>query len=201
MCVFCGSNDGARPEYRRAAVAVGRALAESGLTLVYGGAHVGLMGAMADAALEGGGAVIGVIPRGLELRELAHPNLTELHVVETMHERKAKMAALAGAFLALPGGLGTLDEFFEILTWAQLGIHRLPCLMLNTEGYFDTLLKFLETGVEQRFVQWKEHARIHLATQPAEVVPLLRRLWRELRPAEYIGQPLPGSETGEIPQP
>ena len=197
VCVFCGSNNGAKAVYRDAAVALGHALGQAGLGLVYGGAHVGLMGAVADAALESGARVIGVIPKSLEKRELAHSNLTELYVVETMHERKAKMADCADAFIALPGGLGTLDEFFEILTWAQLGIHNKPCLLLNTKGYFDYLLKFLDFAVDEHFIQWKERGRIHLASEPAEIAPRLQSLWQTDRGER--GHSI--SEPEEVPEP
>lgn len=182
VCVFCGSSDGLRPAYRSAAAILGRLLGDAGLGVVYGGAHVGLMGALADAALEAGGEVLGVIPRALEDRELAHPGLTQLYVVETMHERKAKMAEEADAFLALPGGFGTLDEFFEILTWAQLGIHNKPCLLLNTCGYFDPLLAFLDQAVEQGFLKRENRGLIRLAREPHEVLSLLDTLW--------LGQPI-----------
>ena len=134
-----------RPDYRAEAVALGRLLGEAGLGLVYGGAQVGLMGALADAALANGSEVIGVIPRVLAGVEVAHQGLSQLVLVETMHERKAMMAQEADAFVALPGGFGTLDEFFEILTWAQLGIHAKPCLLVNTGGYFNHLLSFLRS--------------------------------------------------------
>lgn len=140
LCVFCGSSSGHEPKYVAAARAVGALLAAQGTTLVYGGGHTGLMGALADAALASGGRVIGVIPSGLAERELAHTRLTEQHVVSSMHERKALMARLARGFLALPGGLGTLDELFEIWTWAQLGFHHEPIGLLNVGGFFDPLL-------------------------------------------------------------
>ena len=193
VCVFCGSSDGSRVVYRKAASALGRALAEAGLGVVYGGAHVGLMGALADEALAAGGSVIGVIPKKLEKRELAHRNLTELHVVDTMHQRKAKMADRADAFVALPGGLGTLDEFFEVLTWAQLGIHSKPCLLLNTDGYFDDLLRFLDVAQDQHFIQRSKSPRIVLATEPEEIVPILQRRWeksgKESKAAENAPEP------------
>jgi uncharacterized protein (TIGR00730 family) len=140
VCVFCGSSDGTRAEYGEAAAALGRTIAARGLTLVYGGSNVGLMRRLADAALAAGGRVIGVIPEQLVGWERAHRGLTELHVVSSMHERKALMVSLADAFIAMPGGFGTLDEFFEVLTWGQLGIHGKPCALLNVEGYFDSLV-------------------------------------------------------------
>src|SRR5512146_2318565 len=144
VCVFCGSSAGARPEYLEGARAMGRTLAERRIAVVYGGGSVGLMGALADSALEAGGEVIGVIPRALQLRELAHARLTTLHVVGSMHERKAKMAELSDAFAALPGGMGTLEELAEILTWAQLGLHARPCGVVDVAGYFAPLLAFLD---------------------------------------------------------
>jgi len=162
ICVFCGSNPGARPAFARAARELGTALACRGIAVVFGGGSVGLMGEVADAALAAGGEAIGVIPRSLVDRELAHGGLTELHVVSTMHERKAKMVELSSAFITLPGGLGTLDETFEILTWAQLGIHAKPIGLLDVEGYFTPLLAFLDSAVREGFVpaasrkQWIE---------------------------------------------
>jgi len=150
--VFCGSSIGAKPLYRDVAVEDGRAIALRQVGLVYGGGGIGLMGALADAVLAAGGQVIGVIPQALASKELAHPNLTELRIVRTMHERKAVMAELADAFLALPGGLGTFDELFEILTWAQLGIHRKPVGLLNTDHYFDPLVGMVEHAVREGFV-------------------------------------------------
>lgn len=150
--VFCGSSIGAKPLYRDVAVELGRAIALRQVGLVYGGGGIGLMGALADAVLAAGGQVIGVIPQALASKELAHPNLTELRIVRTMHERKAVMAELADAFLALPGGLGTFDELFEILTWAQLGIHRKPVGLLNTDHYFDPLVGMVEHAVREGFV-------------------------------------------------
>ncbi|HEU4454061.1 MAG TPA: TIGR00730 family Rossman fold protein [Longimicrobium sp.] len=152
VCVFCGSNPGARPVYAEAARALGRTLAERGIGLVYGGAHVGLMGAVADTVLAAGGEAIGVIPHSLVEREVAHGGLSELHVVNSMHERKALMADLAGAFIALPGGYGTLDELCEILTWSQLGLHPKPVGLLNVEGYFDPLLALFDRAVAEGFL-------------------------------------------------
>jgi uncharacterized protein (TIGR00730 family) len=160
VCVFCGSSSRARDVYFDAARRTGRELARRGLRLVYGGASVGLMGALADAALEAGGVVIGVIPRALVDRELAHPRLSEQHVVESMHDRKALMSELADAFLALPGGLGTLDELFESLTWAQLGLHGKPVGLLNVDGYFDDLLRFCDRAVADGFLHPAHRAMI-----------------------------------------
>src|SRR5271168_4272970 len=158
VCVFCGSNPGVKQAYRAEAVTLGRLLGEAGLGLVYAGAQVGLMGALADSALAHGSEVIGVIPRSLAGIEVAHQRLSRLVLVETMHERKALMAQEADAFVALPGGFGTLDEFFEILTWAQLEIHTKPCLLVNTTGYYDHLLSFLGVAIDQGFLKAKNRA-------------------------------------------
>ncbi len=161
VCVFCGSSPGSSPVFVQMARKLGRALARRGIALVYGGGSVGLMGAIADAVLGEGGEAIGVIPRALELRELAHPRLSKLHVVGSMHERKAKMAELADAFVALPGGMGTLEEFAEVLTWAQLGLHARPCGLLDVAGYYDPLVAFFDRAVAVGFVR-PEHRRIVL---------------------------------------
>ena len=153
VCVFCGSHSGGPPVYRAAARLLGTLLAERGIGLVYGAGHVGLMGVLADAALAAGGQVVGVIPQSLVDRELAHRGLTELIVVDTMHRRKAVMAECSDAFLALPGGYGTLDETFEILTWAQLGIHTKPVGLLNVAGFFDGLLSWLDHAVREGFIK------------------------------------------------
>jgi uncharacterized protein (TIGR00730 family) len=153
LAVFCGSNTGARPEYVQAASALGRLLSERGIGVVYGGSNVGLMAALANEVLDDQGEIIGVIPRMLVQREVAHTELADLRIVESMHERKAMMAELADGFLALPGGIGTLEEFFEVWTWAQLGVHEKPCGLLNVGGYFDGLLSFLDRAVEERFVR------------------------------------------------
>jgi len=152
VCVYCGSSAGAETVFAEAARELGSLLAERGLGLVYGGARVGLMGALADATLAAGGSVVGVIPASLQSRELAHGGLTELVVVDSMHERKAIMAERADAFLALPGGLGTLEELFEVLTWAQLGIHAKPCGVLDVAGYWGPLLDFLDRAVDRGFL-------------------------------------------------
>ena len=159
---------------------MGRLLGNAGLGLVYGGARVGLMGALADAALANGGEVIGVIPRGLAAVEVAHQGLSRLVVVETMHERKAIMAQEADAFVALPGGFGTLDEFFEILTWAQLGIHAKPCLLVNSAGYFNHLLRFLEVAVEEGFLNEENRSYIHVVGNAAEALQWVQKLWQTL---------------------
>jgi len=179
LCVFCGSKHGARPVYAQAAEAVGRLLASWGVGVVYGGGHVGLMGVVADAALRHGGKVIGVIPRAMVEEELAHGGLSELHVVTTMHERKALMAASSDGFLALPGGLGTAEEFFEIVTWRQLELHRKPVGLLNIEGYFDPLLAWIERGQSEGFIKPRHAAHILSGTDPEE---LLHRLLAQARP-------------------
>jgi hypothetical protein len=153
ICVYCGSSPGLLPDYSDAAQVLGHELAARGLGLVYGGASVGVMGAVADAVLEKGGQAIGVIPFALATREVAHDGLDELFVVESMHERKAKMAELSDGFIALPGGWGTIEEIFEMLTWAQLGFHQKPCGLLNISGYYDHLYTFLEHAIDQRFVR------------------------------------------------
>jgi uncharacterized protein (TIGR00730 family) len=153
ICVFCGSNQGNDARFAETATAAGRLLAERRIGLVYGGGNIGLMGRVADAALDAGGEVIGVIPHALALKEVAHDGLNELHVVDTMHERKAMMADLSDAFLALPGGLGTLEEIFETVTWAQLGIHTKPCGFLNIAGYYDRLIAFLDHCVQCGMIQ------------------------------------------------
>ena len=173
ICVFAGSSSGARPEYREAAVELGRVLAAHSISLVYGGARVGLMGAVADAVLAAGGTVTGVIPGALAEKEVAHSGLTDLRVVSSMHERKALMSELADGFVALPGGWGTLDELFEILTWAQLGIHRKPCGLLNVSGYFDGLLSFLEHSHVEGFVRREYQSMITVADSPGALLDRL----------------------------
>jgi uncharacterized protein (TIGR00730 family) len=169
VCVFCGSSPGRKPAYLEAARAMGRALARRGIGLVFGGGHVGLMGAVADAALAAGGEAVGVIPRGLQLRELAHEGLTTLHVVGSMHERKARMAELADGFVALPGGMGTLEELAEILTWAQLGLHARPCGLLDVAGYYDPLVAFLDRAVAEGFVR-PDHRRLLVVAQDPDAL-------------------------------
>lgn len=173
LCVFCGSSPGSRPVYRDAAVLLGRTLAERGHALVYGGSSIGLMGAMADAALEAGGEVIGVIPRTLVAREIAHPSLTVLHVVDTLHERKETMMTLAEAFLTLPGGYGTLDELFEVLTWAQLDLHEKPIGLWDVSGYFELLVRALDHAAVEGFLRPRDHERLAVS---AELEVLLSHL-------------------------
>ena len=173
ICVFAGSSRGAREDYASAAQQLARELVAQGYEVVYGGGKVGMMGVLADAALAAGGKVIGVIPRALLEKEVAHAGLTELRVVGSMHERKAMMAELSIGFIALPGGLGTMEEFFEVLTWSQLGLHAKPCGLLNVGGYFDPLLAFLDSTVSERFVKGEHRALVITSTSPTE---LLERL-------------------------
>ncbi len=161
ICVFCGSNLGINPVYREAAIALGGLLAARGIELVYGGGNIGLMGVLADAVLESGGRVIGVIPESLMAREVGHAGLTELRIVKSMHERKALMADLSDGFIAMPGGFGTFEELCEIVTWAQLGIHAKPCGLLNVEGYYDPLLKLFDHAVREGFLR-EENRRLVL---------------------------------------
>jgi uncharacterized protein (TIGR00730 family) len=170
FCIYCGSSVGINPEYAAIAKTLGRALVHHGVGLVYGGGRVGLMGIVADAVLERGGKAIGVIPEPLAAREIAHDGLTELHVVADMHERKALMARRSSAFLTLPGGIGTFEEFFETLTWAALGLHQKPMGVLNVAGYFDPLLALLDHAVAERFVRPEHLKLIHVTTDPEAIV-------------------------------
>ena len=170
ICVFCGSSNGDREVYPQAAAAFGSLLAEHDIGLVYGGASVGLMGAVADAVLRGNGDVTGVIPQSLVDKEIAHPSLTNMHIVETMHERKALMAELSDAFVALPGGIGTLEELFEMWTWAQLGLHDKPCVLLNIAGYFDQLIGFLDKMTDSGFLKEVSRLQLQVANSPEEAV-------------------------------
>ena len=156
LCVFCGSSHGNSPAFTAAARELGEAIAARGIELVFGGSHVGLMGVVADTVLARGGKVVGVLPRFMADKELAHPKLTQLHLVDTMHERKQLMAELAEGFVALPGGFGTLEEIFEAITWAQLHLHAYPCALLNVEGYYDSLVSFLRVAVAKRFVRQEQ---------------------------------------------
>ena len=185
VCVFCGSAEGGSPEYAEAARALAAELVGRGLGLVYGGGSVGLMGVLADAALAQGGEVIGVIPRPLAAREIAHAGLSQMRLVESMHERKATMAGLVDGFIALPGGLGTLEETLEILTWAQLGIHRKPVGLLNVAGYYDGLLRMLGHAVGEGFLRREYFGLLLFADTPGELLdrfaawqpPVLPRAW------------------------
>lgn len=170
IAVFCGSSVGASPIYKEGAEALGHALAERNITLVYGGASVGLMGAVADAVLERGGRVVGILPQFLQTREIAHKGLTELIVVQSMHERKSKMAELAEGFIALPGGPGTLEEYFEIFTWAQLGLHEKPCGLLNINHYFDPVISMFDQMTREKFMQEKYRSMVITDTTPQGIL-------------------------------
>jgi uncharacterized protein (TIGR00730 family) len=185
LCVFAGANAGAHDDYRETASALGTELARREITLVYGGASVGLMGAIADAVLQGGGEAIGVIPRALVEREVAHPSLSELRIVESMHARKALMGELSDAFLALPGGLGTLEELFEVATWKQLGLHDKPVGLLNVRGYYDRLVALLDHAVAEGFVK-AEHRQMLLIDRDAG--RLLERIVRSQIPEASGGR-------------
>ena len=181
LCVFCGSSHGANPVYAEAAKNLGNEFSRRGIALVYGGGNVGLMGVIADGVLAGGGEVIGVIPEALMAKEVGHRGLTDLRVVKTMHERKALMADLADGFIALPGGLGTFEEFFEIVTWAQLGLHKKPCALLNANGFYDPFLHLLEHAIEERFVKPAQRA---LIVVESDISALLERMARQQVPHE-----------------
>jgi uncharacterized protein (TIGR00730 family) len=174
LCVFCGSSPGQHPDYARAARDFGTLLAKESIGLVYGGGKPGLMGELADAALAAGGEVIGVIPEHLETREVAHRGLSDLRVVSTMHERKAMMSDLADGFVALPGGLGTMEEFFEVATWSQLGIHDKPAALLNVRGYYDLVDRFLDHAVEEGFLRASFRALIMIGSEPVALLEALR---------------------------
>jgi len=185
LCVFSGSSPGAHPDYVRTAQELGRSLAAAGVGLVYGGASVGLMGAVADAALEAGGEAIGVIPQALVDREIAHQGLSELRIVSSMHERKALMAELAGGFVALPGGMGTLEELFEVYTWTQLGLHSKPLGLLDVRDYFKALVAFLDHAVAERFMT-VEHRELLVVEKRAEELLEAFRRWRPPARAKWI---------------
>ena len=170
LCVYCGSRPGTDPTFRSSAASFGRLLADRGLGLVYGGGDVGLMGAVADGALDAGGEVYGVIPESLADREVAHDGLTELHVVDSMHTLKRRMADLADGFVALPGGFGTLEELVEMVTWAQLGFHTDPCGLLNVAGYYDGLVAFFETQVDAGFVDPEHRDLLTVTDDPADLL-------------------------------
>jgi hypothetical protein len=179
VAVYCGSTGGNDPAYLSEARALGTAIAASGLGLVYGGAGVGLMGAVADAALDGGAEVVGVLPRILAKSEIAHTGLSRLEWVPNMHRRKARMVALADAFLVLPGGYGTLEELLEAVTWAQLRIHAKPCILINTAGYWNGLLAFLDTAVAAGFLQPRNRALLQVAASAAEAVRMAVAAWAD----------------------
>ena len=170
ICVFCGSSFGHRPEYREAAIGLGTLLAQRGLELVYGGGNVGLMGAVADACMQAGGSVIGVIPQSLVDKEVGHHDLTRLEIVDSMHTRKARMAELADGFIALPGGYGTFEELFEILTWAQLGFHVKPAAILDVAGYYAPLLALLDQARDEGFVREVHRGLLLADTDPAALL-------------------------------
>ncbi len=188
VCVFCGAHVGARAEYAEAARQLGEALVRRQLGLVFGGGHIGLMGVVADVVLQAGGEVIGVIPQALVERELAHPGVADLRVVHTMHQRKGVMADLADAFVALPGGYGTADELLEILTWAQLGIHAKPVGLLNTAGFFDHLLAWLDRAVDDAFIK-PAHRQLLLQA------PTVAELFAALESFHPLQGPSPGMES------
>jgi len=178
ICVFCGSADGADPVYLETAKELGRRIAAADMGLVYGGATVGLMGALADAAIAGGAEVIGVMPEVLMDREIANRGITHFHVVKTMHERKALMYEHADAFIALPGGYGTLDEFIEIVTWAQLKIHQKPCILLNVNSFYDGCLSFLDHAVTQGFIKLENRKIIQVATDAEAALRISASCWK-----------------------
>ena len=173
VCVFSGSSPGARPEYAGSARMLGEELADRGIRLVYGGASVGLMAEVADAALARGGTVVGVIPRNLVEREVAHSGLSDLHVTDSMHERKALMADLSSGFVALPGGYGTLEEFAEVLTWSQLGLQHKPCGLLNVAGFYTPLLTFLDHAVDEQFIRAESRDLVLAGVEPAGLLDAL----------------------------
>ena len=185
ICVFCGSSAGSRPEYRWCAEELGAELAGRRIGLVYGGGNVGLMGAIADAVLKAGGEAIGVIPEHLMTREIGHKRLTKLHIVGSMHERKALMADLADAFIALPGGFGTLEEFFEVLTWSQLGLHVKPCGIINVLEYYNPLLRMLDHAVEERFLKSQNRALVLARNTPSELLEALKQ-WRPMHVEKWL---------------
>src|SRR5882762_9994104 len=185
ICVFCGSSPGSRPEYRAAAAEMAAELARRKIGLVYGGGNVGLMGVIADAVLGAGGDVQGVIPEHLMAREVGHKGLTKLHVVRSMHERKALMADLSDAFVALPGGFGTLEEFCEVVTWTQLGLHAKPCGILNVLGFYSPLLRMFDHAVEERFLKPENRALVLARDKPAELLQALEG-WRPVRVEKWL---------------
>lgn len=173
ICVYCGSRNGSRPAYVQAARDLGAALARRGIGLVFGGGRVGLMGVLADSVLAGGGSVTGVIPRALVSREIAHLDLKDLRIVNSMHERKALMAELADAFIALPGGVGTFEEILEILTWSQLRLHAKPCGLLNVENFYDPLLKFLDHAIAEEFIPAGQREALVVQSDVEKLLDLL----------------------------
>jgi uncharacterized protein (TIGR00730 family) len=187
ICIFCGSSTGVRPEYRAAAEQIAIRLAERGMGIVYGGGCVGLMGIVADTALAHGGYVIGVIPSAMVTREIAHRGLPDLRVVSSMHERKALMASLSDAFIALPGGFGTFEEFCEVVTWTQLGLHRKPCGLLNIAGYYDPLISLFDRAVIDGFIRPENRQIVVADSDPAVLIE--RLLGQTVGAAEAVIQP------------
>ena len=185
VCVFCGSNPGIDPGHAAAARGLGQELVARGIGLVYGGGRIGLMGQIADAVLQAGGEVIGVIPQHLEDLEVGHSGVTELRVVGSMHERKGLMADLSDGFIALPGGIGTFEELFEVLTWTQLAIHDKPVGLLDALGFYDPLLAFLDHAVAQGFLRPEHRAMLHHATEPGPLLDVLAR-WQPTRVAKWV---------------
>src|SRR6266568_1879837 len=185
ICVFCGSSAGNRPEYCAAAEEMAAELVRRSIGLVYGGGNVGLMGILADAVLRAGGEVQGVIPEHLMAREVGHNGLTKLHIVHTMHERNALMADLSDAFVALPGGFGTLEEFCEVVTWTQLGLHAKPCGILNVLGFYSPLLRMLDHAVEERFLKPENRALVLARDKPADLLHELED-WRPVRLEKWL---------------
>ena len=179
LCVYCGSRPGDRPEFEQAARQIGSQIGQRGWQLVYGGGRAGLMGSVADAALEAGARVVGIIPRSLMDRELGHTGLHELHVVETMHERKRLMAERSDAFVALPGGIGTFEELFEVWTWRQLGYHDKPVGLLNAAGYYDTLLAFLDQTASRGFMTGAQRALLQVGSEPVTLLAELAAAARQ----------------------
>jgi uncharacterized protein (TIGR00730 family) len=175
VCVFCGSSPGARPAYGEAAEELGRLLVAEGIGLVYGGGQVGLMGRLADAVMAEGGEITGVMPEALVAKEIGHPGLADLRVVDSMHERKALMADLSDAFVALPGGLGTVEELFEVYTWSQLGLHSKPCALLDVDGYYDGIATFLSHAVEERFLREDHREMLIVERDPRRLIERLMR--------------------------
>jgi uncharacterized protein (TIGR00730 family) len=186
IAVYCGSRMGNRVEYRRAAEELGHLMVSRSIGLVYGGGRVGLMGAIAKTVLDDGGEAIGVIPRFLEKEEIVHRHLTELHVVDTMHQRKMKMAELAEGFIALPGGFGTLEEWFEMLTWAQIGHHQKPVALLNVSGYFDPLLEMIQRGYEERFISPEFHEMVIHDSDPVRLLDMMES-FRPIKLGKWSG--------------
>jgi len=187
ICVFCGSSPGSRPEYRAATEELGTELTRRNIGLVYGGGNVGLMGVLADAVLGAGGEALGVIPEHLMAREIGHNGLTKLHVVHSMHERKALMADLSDAFVALPGGFGTLEEFCEVVTWTQLGLHAKPCGILNVLGFYSPLLAMLDHAVQERFLKPENRALVLARESPSELLQALEE-WRPPHVKKWISR-------------